>query len=127
MKFTIIVTDTFLRFRLAAIEQSDKHPQIWEQQAMTIQQVADILVSLGFLESEAAARLIDASTTITPQPGLITTPFANFVALTQFVHPEDEPPSPEVEKGYALIAHGEATEEALPAVGFVMRVDTPLQ
>ena len=43
MKFTIIVTDTFLRFRLAAIEQSDKHPQIWEQQAMTIQQVADIV------------------------------------------------------------------------------------
>ncbi len=127
MKATIMVMDIFVRFRLAAIEQSSRKPQSWEQQVMTIQQVASILVSLGFLETEAAARLAEASTTITPQPGLTTIPFADFVPLIEFVHPEDEPHSPEAEAGYVLITQGETTEEALAAAGFILKADGPLQ
>jgi hypothetical protein len=61
MKATIMVTDVILRFRLAAIEQSCRHPQTWTLQVMTIQEVANILVSLGFLDPEAAARLSEAA------------------------------------------------------------------
>ena len=127
MKVTIMVTDVLIRFRLAAIEQTSRKPQTWELQVMVIQQVAHILVSLGFLDSQAAARLTEASTTITPQHGLNTVPFADFVALTELVYPEDDPPSPEAEQGYVLIAHGETTEEALAAAGFVLKTDGPLQ
>jgi len=74
MKATIIVTDVILRFRLAAIEQTSGQPQTWQLDVMTIEQVAHILVSLGFLDSQTAARLTEASTTITPQPGLNTVP-----------------------------------------------------
>jgi hypothetical protein len=127
MKATIMVTDTSVRFRLAAIEQSSRKPQTWEQQVMTIQQVASILVSLGFLNPESAARLTEADTAITPQPGLITFPFAEFVPLIELVHPEDDPPSLEVQEGYVLIAHGETTEEALAAAGLILTVEGPLQ
>ena len=127
MKATIIVTDVILRFRLAAIEQTSGQPQTWQLDVMTIEQVAHILVCLGFLDPEAAARLTEASTTITPQPGLNTVPFADFVALTELVYPEDEPPGLEAQEGFVLIAHGETTEEALVAAGFVLRVDGPLQ
>lgn len=127
MKATIMVTDVIIRFRLAAIEQSHRQPQVWELVVMTIQDVARILLSLGFLDLEAAARLTEASTTITPQQGLNTVPFADFVALTELVHPEDEPPSPEVAQGYVLISHGETSEEALAAAGFVLKSDGPLQ
>lgn len=127
MKVTIMVTDVLIRFRLAAIEQSPRHPQNWELQVMTIQEVAHILVSLGFLDSEAAGRLTQASTTITPQPGLNTFPFADLVALIPLVYPEDDPPSPKAEQGYVLIAHGETTEEALAAAGFVLKTDGLLQ
>ena len=78
MKWTIIVTDTFVRFRLAAIEAESPRPQTWELEVMTIEQVAETLVSLRFLDTEAAHRLTEASTTITPQPGLMTVPFCNF-------------------------------------------------
>jgi hypothetical protein len=127
MKFTIMVVDVFVRFRLAAIERSSKQPQTWQLEVMTIQQVAGILVSLGFLDPEAAARLTEASTTITPQQGLTTLPFANFVALTELVYPDDEPASLEAQQGYVLIAPGETTEEALAAAGFVLKIDGPLQ
>lgn len=127
MKVTIMVTDVLIRFRLAAIEQTSRKPQTWELQVMVIQQVAHILVSLGFLDPEAAARLTEASTTITPRRGLNTVPFADFVALTELVYPEDDPPSPEAEQGYVLIAHGETTEEALAAAGFILKTDGPLQ
>jgi hypothetical protein len=127
MKFTIMVMDVFIRFRLAAIEQSSRTPQAWQLQVMTIEEVAHILVSLGFLDPEAASRLTAASTTITPQPGLTTAPFADFVALTELVYPEDEPHSPEAEQGYVLITHGETTENALAAAGFVLNVEGPLQ
>jgi len=127
MKATIMVTDVILRFRLSAIEQTPRQPQIWQLDVMTIEQVADILVSLGFLDSEAAAQLTEASTTITPQQGLDTIPFADFVALTELVYPEDEPPSLEAQQGYVLIARGETTEVALAAAGFVLKVDGPLQ
>ena len=127
MKATIIVTDVILRFRLAAIEQTSGQPQTWQLDVMTIEQVAHILVSLGFLDSQTAARLTEASTTITPQPGLNTVPFADFVALTELVYPEDEPPSLEAQEGFVLIAQGETTEEALAVAGFVLRVDGPLQ
>jgi len=127
MKATIMVTDVILRFRLAAIEQMSGQPQTWQLDVMTIEQVAQILVSLGFLGSGAAARLTEASTTIMPQEGLNTIPFADFVALTELVDPKDEPPSLEAQEGHVLIAQGETTEEALAAAGFVLRADGPLQ
>jgi len=127
MKATIIVTDVILRFRLAAIAKTSGQPQTWQLDVMTIEQVAHILVSLGFLDSQTAARLTEASTTITPQPGLNTVPFADFVALTELVYPEDEPPSLEAQEGFVLIAQGETTEEALAATGFVLRFDGSLQ
>ena len=127
MRATVMVTDVILRFRLAAIEQTSGQPQTWQLDVMTIERVAQILVSLGFLDPEAAARLTEASTTITPQQGLNTIPFADFVALTELVSPQDEPPSLEAQEGFVLIAQGETTEEALAAAGFVLRVDGPLQ
>ena len=127
MKATIMVTDVILRFRLAAIEQTSRQPQTWQLDVMTIEQVAHILVSLGFLDPKAAARLTEASTTITPQRGLTTIPLADFVAMTELVYPEDEPPSLEAQQSYVLIAQGETSEEALAAAGFVVRGDGPLQ
>lgn len=94
---------------------------------MSIQQVADILVSLGFLDSKAAALLTTASTTITPQPGVNTVPMTDLVALTELVYPDSEPVSLEVQQGHALIAHGKTTEEALASAGFVLKLDSPLQ
>jgi hypothetical protein len=54
-------------------------------------------------------------------------PFADLVALTELVYPDDDPPSPEAEQGNLLITHGETTEEALSAAGFVLNMDGPLQ
>jgi len=127
MKTTIMVTDVFVRFRLAAIAQSEQQTQAWEMQVMCIQQVTDILISLGFLDSSTAAMLTEASTTITPQPGITTVPFSDFVLLTELVYPDSEPASLEAQQGHVLIAHGETTEEALAAAGFVLKVDGPLQ
>jgi hypothetical protein len=127
MKATIMVTDVILRFRLAAIEQSCRQPQTWELQVMTIQEVAHILVSLGFIDPEAGARLSEASTTITSQQGITTIRFEDFAPLIEHVYPEDEPASLEAEQTYVLIAQGETTDEALAAAGFVLRVDGPLQ
>jgi hypothetical protein len=94
---------------------------------MSIQQVADILVSLDFLDSEAAALLAGASTTITPQPGITTVPMTDLVTLTELVYPDSEPVSLEAQQGHALIVHGETTDEALASVGFVLKLDAPLQ
>lgn len=127
MKTTIMVTDVILRFRLAAVEQSSRRSQTWELQVMTIQEVAHILVSLGFLDHEAAARLSEASTTITPQQGITTVRVEDLVPLIEHVYPEDEPASLEAQQTYVLIAQGETTEEALAAAGFVLRLDGPLQ
>ncbi len=127
MKATIMVTDTFVRFRMVAIVPSTQAQQSWELFVMTIQQVASILVSLGFLDSTAAALLTAASTTITPQPGVNTVPMTDLVTLTELVYPDSEPVSLEVQQGHALIAHGETTEEALASAGFVLKLDSPLQ
>lgn len=127
MKATIMVTDVIVRFRLAVIEHAAHQSQTWQLEVMTIQEVAGILVSLGFLDPDAAARLTQASTTITPQPGVTTLPFADLVEVAMLVHPEDDPPSLEAQQSYVLIAIGETTEEALAAAGFVLRVDSPLQ
>jgi hypothetical protein len=127
MKWTIIVTDTFVRFRLAAMEDGSSQPQTWELEVMTIEQASETLVSLGFLDTAAAYHLIRASTTITPQQGLTTVPFAAFAALVELVHPEDEPASPEAKEGHVLITKGETTEEELAAAGFVLRLSGPLQ
>ena len=127
MKVTVMVVDVLVRFRMTAIEQSSWQPQAWQLQVMTIEEVVRILLSLGLLDSEAAAHLARASTTITPQPGLTTVPFADFVELITLIHPEDEPPSPEATEGHVLIAQGETTEEALAAAGFVQQFDGPLQ
>ncbi len=126
MKATIMVTDAFVRFRMVAIVPSQP-PQSWELFVMTIQQVADILVSLGLLDSDAAKLLTDASTTITPQPGITTVPMTDLVTLTELVYPDSEPVSLEAQQGHALIAHGEMTEEALASVGFALKLDAPLQ
>ena len=127
MRATIMVTDIILRFRLAAIEQSLQQAQTWELEVMTIQEVARILVSLGFLDPEAAARLTEASTTITPQPGVTTVSLMDIVPLMEVLYPEDEPASLEAQQTYILVTQGETTEEALAAAGFVLRVDGPLQ
>ncbi len=127
MKTTIMVTDVIVRFRLAAIVQSSPQTQAWEMQVMCIQQVADILVSLGFLDSSAAALLTEASTTITPQPGITTVPFSDFITLTELVYPDSEPVSLEAQQGHVLIARGETTEDALASAGFVLKLDGPLQ
>ena len=127
MRATIMVTDIILRFRLAAIEQSLKQAQTWELEVMTIQEVARILVSLGFLDPEAAARLTEASTTITPQLGVTTVSLTDIVPLMEVLYPEDEPASLEAQQTYILVTQGETTEEALAAAGFVLIVDGPLQ
>ena len=127
MRATIMVTDIILRFRLAAIEQSLQQAQTWELEVMTIQEVARILVSLGFLDPEAAARLTEASTTITPQPGVTTVSLMDIVPLMELLYPEDEPTSLEAQQTYILVTQGEPTEEALAAAGFVLMVDGPLQ
>ncbi|HMH12369.1 MAG TPA: hypothetical protein VK578_04610 [Edaphobacter sp.] len=127
MKTTIMVMDVFVRFRMIAIAQSEQQTQAWEMQVMCIQQVADILTSLGFLDSKAAALLTEASTTITPQPGIKTIPFSDFVTLTELVYPDSEPVSLEAQQGHSLIATGETTEEALASAGFVLKMDGPLQ
>src|ERR1700679_2174473 len=127
MKATIMVTDVILRFRLAAIEQTSGQPQTLQLDVMTIEEVGHILVSLGFVAPGVAARMTEASTTITPQPGLTAVPLADFVPLIEFAHPEDDPPSLEAQEGFVLVAQGETTEEALAATGFVLRGDGPLQ
>lgn len=127
MKATITVTDAFTRFFMFAIVPDSNPPQSWVQFVMTIEQVGDILVSLGFLDSEATARLTEASTTITPQVGLDTVPMTDLVTLTELVYPDSDPVSPEAQQGYALIAKGETTEEALASVGFVLKSDSPVQ
>ena len=127
MKTTVMVTDVFVRFRMVAIAQSDQQTQAWEMQVMCIQQVTDILISLGFLDSKAAALLVETSTTITPQPGITTVPFSDLVSVTELVYPDSEPASLEAQQGHVLIARGETTEEALASAGFVLKVDGPLQ
>ncbi|MBT9329538.1 hypothetical protein [Paracidobacterium acidisoli] len=127
MKATIMVTDAFVRFRLVAIVPHSRPPQSWELFVMTIEQVADILVSLGFLDSEAAVRLTEASTTITPQLGIDTVPMTDLVALTELVYPDAEPISLEAQQGYALLAKGETTEEALASMGFALKSDGLVQ
>jgi len=127
MKFTIMVTDVIFRFQLAAIEQSPRHVQAWELQVMNLQEVARLLVSLGFIDPNLAARLTDASTTITPLAGLTTIPFSDIAALTELLFPDDEPPSVEAQESYILITRGETNEEALAAAGFVPKIDGPLQ
>ena len=122
-----MVMDVFVRFRMIAIAQSEQQTQAWQMQVMCIQQVTDILISLGFLDSKAAARLTEASTTITPQPGITTVPFSDFANLTELVYPDSEPVSLEAQVGYVLIARGETTEEALASAGFVLKMDGPLQ
>lgn len=127
MKATIMVTDAFVRFRMVAIVPHSRPPQSWELFVMTIEQVADVLVSLGFLDSEAAARLTEASTAITPQAGVNTVPMTDLVALIELAYPDAEPVSLEAQQGYALIAKGETTEEALACAGFVLKLNSPLQ
>jgi hypothetical protein len=127
MKTTVMVMDVFVRFRIIAIAQSERQTQAWEMQVMVIEQVADILISLGFLDSKAAAMLTEASTTITPQPGITTVPFSDFAILTELVDPDFEPVSLEAQQGHVLIARGETTEEALASAGFALKMDGPLQ
>jgi hypothetical protein len=126
MKTTVMVMDVFVRFRMIAIAQSEQQTQAWQMQVICIQQVTDILISLGFLDFKAAALLTEASTTITPQPGT-TVPFSDFATLTELVYPDSEPVSLEAQVGHVLIARGETTEEALASAGFVLKIDGPLQ
>lgn len=54
MKTTIMAVDAIFRFRLLAIQQSEVQPQAWEMQVVCIQEVALVLVSLGFVDQDAA-------------------------------------------------------------------------
>jgi hypothetical protein len=127
MKLTIMAVDLILKFRLSAFSHTSARPQVWQLEVMTIEQVAGILESLGFLDSEAAQRLAEASTTVTPQPGLNTIPLTTMADLVEFVSPLEKPPSAEAQDGYMLVVQGEATEEALAEAGFVAKMGGPLQ
>lgn len=127
MKMLILVTDIAIRFRIAAIEQATHRPQVWEQQVMTIEQVADILLSLSCVDPSVARSLLEATTTITPQPGLKTVPLADLVPLVEFVHPDFDPVSPEAQQGHMIVADAETTEHALASLGFSLKIDGPLQ
>ena len=127
MKMLILVTDIAIRFRIAAIEQATYRPQVWEQQVMTIEQVADILVSLSCLDPSVARSMAEASTTITPQPGLKTVPLSDLVPLVEFVHPDSDPVSPEAQQGHMIVAEAETTEDALARMGFSVKTEAPLQ
>ena len=127
MRFTIMAVDLVLKFRLAAFPRASLQLQVWNLEVLTIEEVANVLENLGFLDNEAGERLAAASTTVTPQPGLNTIRLTDMAALAELVYPEDEPPSAEAQEGYMLIAHGETTEEILAASGFVVTMDGSLQ
>jgi hypothetical protein len=61
---------------------------------LTIAEIASVLDSLGFIDSEAAERLAEASTTVIPQRGLNTIPVTEVAALTELVSPQGEPQAP---------------------------------
>ena len=119
MKITILVMDTSLRFHLLAIAPTLKQPRAWEMKVMCIEQVGDILLSLGFLDTSTATNFVRASTTITPQSGVTTVPVSDFGSLIEFAYPGSASVNKEAEQGHVLIAHGETTEEALASVGFI--------
>ena len=127
MKVTIMVADMVLLFRLIVMERSNGRPQIWDLEVFSIEEVAEILVSLHFLDPEPAALLASASKTITPQQGIYTIPLSALASLTELFYPEDEPASIEAQETNVLMAQGEITEEALAAAGFVSRVNGRLQ
>jgi hypothetical protein len=127
MKFTIMVVDLFIKFRLAAFPRASAPSQVWSLEVLTIEEVASVLETLGFLDAEAAERLSAASTTVTPQLGVNTMRLTDMAALAELFFPEDEPPSAEAQDGYMLVAHGETTEEILAEAGFVVTIDGPLQ
>jgi hypothetical protein len=127
LKYTIMAVDMFLTFRLAAFPHTLSHAQAWQLEVMTIEQVAAVLESLGFLDAETAQKLADASTTLVPQPGLDTIRLTTMADLVEIVSPFEDPPSAEAQDGYMLIIKGETTEEALANAGFVAKVAGPLQ
>jgi hypothetical protein len=127
MSFTIMAVDLIFKFRLVAFSHTSKHPQAWQLDVLTIEEVANILESLGFIDSETAERLAEASTTVIPQRGLKTIPLTDVAALAELVSPEGEPPSAEAQDGYMLPVQGETTEKNLAGAGFVARIDGPLQ
>lgn len=126
MRIGIMVTDVLVRFRLAAIEHTSGKPRTWNLEVMTIEQVAEILVSLGFLDPAAASRLTEASTTITPQPGLKTMSFADMLPIIDLVYPNKRTPASDIDQTYILFAQGDTTEEKLEEAGFVF-CDSPPQ
>jgi hypothetical protein len=117
-----MVVDMFLTFRLAALPHTLSHAQAWQLEVMTIEQVAAVLESLGFLDAETAQKLADASTTLVPQPGLDTIRLTTMADLVEIVSPFEDPPSAEAQDGYMLIVKGETTEEVLANAGFVAKV-----
>jgi len=127
MKFTMMAVDTIPKFRLAAFPHPSTHPEIWQLDVMSIQEVANVLGSLGFLDSEVCDRLANANTTVTPQPGLNTIPLTALGDFIRVASPGEEPPSEEAQDGYMLMVQGETTEEKLAAFGFVATTDGLLQ
>jgi hypothetical protein len=127
MEYTIMAVDLILKFRLAAFPHKSPRPQTWQMDVMTIEDVAEVLASLGLLDSDAARKLAEASTTVVPQPGLNTVPLTFMADLVEFVSPLKEPPSAEAQDGYMLVVQGETTEEDLAQIGFVVNMRGPLQ
>lgn len=119
MTVTIMAVDLILKFRLSAIEHAQVRPQSWQLELMTIEELASVLISLGFIDVETAQRLSHASTTVTPQSGITTVPLRDLAALRAYMSPDAEPLSPETQEGYMLVVRGETTEEELMAAGFV--------
>ena len=93
MKYTIMAVDMFLTFRLAAFPHTLSHAQTWPLEVMTIEQVAAVLEFLGFLDTETAQKLADATTTLVPQPGLDTIPLTTMADLVELISPFEVPPS----------------------------------
>ena len=87
LKYTIIAVDMFLTFRLAAFPHTLSHAQAWQLEVITIEQVAAVLGSLGFLDAKTAQKLADASTTLVPQPGLDTIRLTTMADLVEIVSP----------------------------------------
>lgn len=91
MKFTIMAVDLFFKFRLAAFPHTSTPPQVWNLEVLTIEEVANVLETLGFLDAEAAERLSAASTTVTPQLGVNTMRLTDMAALAELFFRKTSP------------------------------------
>jgi len=110
-----------------AFDQTCLRREKWQLEVLSIQDVAEVRITLGFIDAETAERLAKGKSTVTPQSGLKTVPLTTVAALTSLLDSESEPPSPEAQEGHMLIVQGATSEEDLSRAGFCMSPDGPLQ